>query len=113
MRQIADIVLMENQSRALEELRRRLGAEFDVETMILYGSFARGEADQESDQDVLIVTAQPIARAERDRITDIVFEVNLQHSTNISTIVIDRGRWEAGAGVCLLRDEILKDGIVL
>lgn len=110
---MADIRLTPNLSRALEELRRRLLAEFDVEAVILYGSVARGEADDESDQDVLIVTTQPITRPERDRITDAAFEVNLLYGTNISTLVVARDTWETGAAVCLLRDAILEDGILL
>jgi predicted nucleotidyltransferase len=113
VRQLADITLTPNQLQVLEELRRRLRAEFDIEAMILYGSAARGDADEESDQDVLIVTAHPISRPERDKITEAVFELNLRYDTNISTIVVDRERWETGAAVCLLRDEVLQDGIML
>jgi len=102
VRQLADITLTPNQLQVLEELRRRL-----------YGSAARGDADEESDQDVLIVTAHPISRPERDKITEAVFELNLRYDTNISTIVVDRERWETGAAVCLLRDEVLQDGIML
>jgi len=113
MKQIADIPLAPHLTRALENLRRRLLAEFEIETMILYGSVARGEADEESDQDVLVVTIQPVTDAERDRITRAAFEVNLRHDTSISTLVVDRETWETGAAVCLLRDEILRDGIAL
>ena len=103
-----------SQYLALQELRRWLFDEFDIEAVILYGSVARGEADEESDLDLLIVTSQPLTRPTRHEITDMVFEVNLFYGTNFSTLVVDRNSWEAGVFLVLpLRGEILKDGIRL
>jgi len=47
--------------------------------LILYGSAARGQTDDESDIDLLVITAQPLSRLRRHEITDIVFEINLTH----------------------------------
>ena len=64
----------------LEELKQRLNSQFDyIEHLILYGSAARGESDDESDIDLLVITAQPLSRLRRHEITDIVFEINLTH----------------------------------
>jgi len=109
-----NITLAANQYQALGELRHRLFDEFDIEALILYGSVARCEADEESDLDLLIVTAHPLTRPARHEITDMVFEVNLLYGTNFSTLVVDRGSWEVGVfSVLPLREEILKDGIRL
>jgi predicted nucleotidyltransferase len=106
--------LTSNQYQALTELRQRVGGICAIEQIILYGSVARGEADEESDLDLLLVTEQPLTRPVRHEITDVVFEVNLRYGTNISTLVIDRNSWEKGpVSVLPLRDEILKDGVVL
>jgi len=114
MKQLKGIALTGNQLQAIEDLRLRLAREFYVESLILYGSVARGEADEESDLDLLVVTANPLTRAERDRVTDMVFEVNLAHDTNLSTLAVDRCSWDAGdASVLLIREEILKEGIQL
>lgn len=108
------ITLTPNQAQVLDELRRRLFDEYDIEALVLYGSVARGEADEESDLDLLIVTAQPLTRFARHSITDAVFELNLHYGTNLSTLVVDRKSWEAGPiSVLPLRDEILKEGISL
>jgi predicted nucleotidyltransferase len=115
VRQLEDITLAPNQAQALDELKQRLSVEFDIQTVILYGSAARGEADEESDLDLLLLTPQPISsRFVRHAITDVVFEVNLRYGTNFSTLVVDRETWDAGVFTVLpLRDEILRDGIQL
>ena len=88
--------------------------EFTISELVLYGSAARGEADEESDLDLLIITEEALPRPMRHKITDIVFEVNLTHGTNFSTLVIGRKSWEEGAfSVLPIREEILKEGIRL
>ena len=86
MKRFDNVTLAPNQYQALGELRHRLFDEFDIEAVILYGSVARGEADEESDLDLLIVTARPLMRPARHEITDMVF-ICFQHGSggNIGT----------------------------
>lgn len=112
MKRLDDVSLSPNRLQALAEVRRRLFHDFEVEAILLYGSVARGEADEESDLDLLFLTTEPLTRTARHRITDAVFEVNLHHGTNFSTLVVDRSAWETGpVSVLPIRDEILEDGI--
>ena len=107
-------IFLPTQSDALREIKSRIMARFDVKDFLLYGSAARGEAEYESDLDLLIVVSNPISRFKRHEITDIVFEVNLQFGTNFSTLVVDRESWESGlVSVLPLREEIMREGIHL
>jgi predicted nucleotidyltransferase len=100
------------QLQALSEIKRRVLERFEIQSFVLYGSFARGQADDESDVDLLIVTSSPLTRFERHEITDVVFDVNLHYDTNFSTLVVDLKSWETGViSVLPLRDEIIRDGI--
>lgn len=114
MKQLDHIGFTPLQRQALTELQHRLYDQFNVAAVILYGSVARGEADEESDIDLLVLTAEPLSRPARHAITDVVFEVNLRYGTNFSTLVLDQHTWEAGVVAVLpLKEAILQDGIPL
>jgi predicted nucleotidyltransferase len=112
VKQIDNISITAVQLAALREIKRRLSETCEVKALVLFGSFARGQADEESDVDLLVVTARRLTRWERHEITNVVFEVNLQHDTNFSTLVVDAESWETGiASVLPIRDEISRDGV--
>jgi predicted nucleotidyltransferase len=109
-----ETMLSSAQSDALREIKSRVTERFRVVDFLLYGSAARGEAENESDLDLMIVISDPIPRLKRHEITDIVFDVNLQFDTNFSTLVVDRKSWESGlVSVLPLREEIMREGIRL
>lgn len=114
MKTLDQLRLTPSQHQALADIGQRLIGAFGIQSMNLFGSVARGEADEESDIDLLIITEQPLRRTVRHQITDIVFDVNLKYDTNFSTLVVDRASWEDGLfSVLPIRDEILKEGIAL
>lgn len=112
MKSIDNISLTSRQREALAEIKSGLLERFDVRAVMLYGSYARGQADEESDVDLLVVTAQPLTRFQRHEITDAVLEVNLRYDTNLSTLVVDMESWETGmVSVLPIHDEIVRDGV--
>lgn len=114
MKSVSNILLTPNQTHALEEIKQRLLSQINIESLILFGSVTRGEIDDESDIDLLVLTAKSFTRYERHKITDIVFEINLHYDTNFSTLVVDRDSWETGAiSVLPIHDFILNEGIQL
>lgn len=114
MKQFEDIELTLVQSEALKELRQRLRSHFKIEALILFGSIVRGEADNESDIDLLVVTSEHLSRLQRHQITDTVFEINLQYGTNFSTLVVDRESWETGPiSVLPIHSEIISQGVTV
>ena len=110
-----ELPLPEDQRRALAEVKSRLlHCEIPIDQLILFGSAARGEAGVESDIDLLVVTTEPLSRSRRHEITDLVFDVNLEMGTNISTVVVDRESWSRGALSAMpIHAEVEAEGIVL
>jgi predicted nucleotidyltransferase len=91
-----------------------LSGDFQAEKIILYGSAARGEADDESDVDLLILTRNVLSRLERHQITRLIFETNLQYNTNFSTLVVPLNSWESGLfSVLPIHRQIESDGVTL
>jgi len=114
MKSIDNIAISPEIRKALMELRNKIFAMFDIQSLILYGSVARNESDNESDIDLLIITKQSLTRFQRHEITDMVFDINLHYGTNFSTLVVDLNLWEGGfIRVLPLHEEILKDGIIV
>jgi len=75
----------------LKEFREELENLYEnrLKTIILYGSWARGEATEDSDIDVLIVLeGKVIPGKEIDRMIDIITEINLKHGVLISVYPI-------------------------
>lgn len=109
-----DTALTPSQREGLAELRQNLCSRFELTGLFLYGSVARGEADDESDADLLVVTQEPLERVRRHEITDLVFDTNLKYGTNFSALVVDQASWETGPlSVLPLREEVLREGIPL
>jgi predicted nucleotidyltransferase len=72
-------------------VRARLGA--NLQTLKLFGSWARGDATPDSDMDVLVVVLANRIEAE-DAVIDIAFDVNLAHGVYISPRVIEQATLE-------------------
>ncbi|MEK7756373.1 MAG: nucleotidyltransferase domain-containing protein [Planctomycetota bacterium] len=68
-----------------------------LHALCLFGSYARGEADAESDVDVLIVL-DDFTRygAEVDRTSELVASLSLHYAVSISTVFVRRADWLHG-----------------
>jgi predicted nucleotidyltransferase len=100
-------------SGAIEEARLLLQSRFPVEQLILFGSKARGDDDEESDIDLLVLTSRPLSRAERYAVSDSLFPIGLRHDVIFSPLIVSREEWESGiVSVLPIHDEILEHGVL-
>lgn len=99
---------------AISQLKTKLTADYPVARLVLFGSAVRGEMDEESDVDVLVLTSRPLTSVERNALYDEVFGINLHYDTNLSVLVTDLYNWEAGPlSVMPIRAEVEKEGQLL
>ena len=102
--------------RAIQEILRQLRAGLEriygeqLKGVYLFGSYARGEADRESDCDVLVVLKDFKRYAQEvDRTGGLVADLSLEHGVTISTVFMREREWLHGDTPFVLnvRDEAL------
>jgi predicted nucleotidyltransferase len=80
----------------LEKIRQAVReVEPDAE-IILYGSRSRGDADIESDWDLLILVDGPVTDERTDRIRHQLYEIEWESEAVLSSIVRNREEWNSG-----------------
>ncbi len=64
--------------------------------MILFGSRARGDADPESDMDVLVVLDEPADLALRKFVSDCAWRAGFDEGIVVAPVVFGRDEWHNG-----------------
>ena len=80
----------------LGELKPRLATLYGgrLRGVYLFGSYARDEADEESDVDVLIVLDRvENYSCEVDRTSELMSELSLKHGKSISCVYVGESKW--------------------
>ena len=66
-----------------------------IKEVILYGSYARGEADEDSDVDVLVIVSDFISPWEvRRGLSDILYDIFLEENKLISVVVLPESHFK-------------------
>ncbi len=96
-------------SESIEEVMRRLKRGLldlygpRLEGVYLFGSVARGEADAESDIDVLIVLDRvENYSAEIERTSELIGTLSLECGRSISRVILPAQQWREGESMFLL-----------
>jgi predicted nucleotidyltransferase len=92
---IKDLNLKENEKEAILFLKNLLLKKFNLLDFRIFGSMVWGNAGPESDIDVMVELEEVTPEIE-SQIDEIVFEINLEKDTFISTIIFSRDEIEEG-----------------
>ena len=83
-------------------------------TVILYGSYARGDYNEESDIDLLILLdCEKITRDEKIKITYPLYDIELNVGVIISPKVRSKKIWETRYTASSFHRNVTREGIVL
>jgi predicted nucleotidyltransferase len=83
-------------------------------TIILYGSYARGEQKENSDIDILIlVNKEKITYSDEKRIKYPLYELEFETGTLISPIIFSRDDWEIRHKITPFYKNVKQEGILL
>ena len=105
--------LNEPELNALMALRHRLSEMFTLCDVILFGSKIRGDAEIDSDLDVLVLIKEPKTWNHRLMVSDCCLEVNLAHDTNLNCLVENHVEWELCAEHIWVpfKDNVMREGV--
>ncbi len=99
---------------AVQEAAARLKAELPVSQVVLYGSQARGQAAPDSDIDLLVLTTCPVTPHLKQKIGDILFEIDLKDDVVVTSINIAQDEWNGGLmSQMLIHREVERDGCLV
>jgi predicted nucleotidyltransferase len=79
-----------DQFKALVRTRSRL------HQMFVFGSRARGDADPDSDLDVVVILEDPVTQESRNLVSECAWEAGFDHAIVIVPVVFSRDEWENG-----------------
>ena len=112
MRTLDEITLKPNEREAIRAAAATLREHLPVSQVILFGSKARGDDDEESDVDLLLLTKHRFGWDERSRTVDLLFPLELNHRVVFSPVDIPEEEWLHGIyQVMPLRLEVERDGV--
>ena len=80
--------------RALQivsEFKKKVSNEFGEVEVILFGSHARYEAEEESDVDIFLILNRDVDIKVKELIYDIAYEIGLEYDTVLDVNVYSRG----------------------
>jgi predicted nucleotidyltransferase len=106
---------MKDKSHILQMIKQKVQEAEPNATLILYGSYARGEETEDSDIDVLILIDRETEKLTWDERIEIAYPVNrieLETGTIISPVVYTKKGW-ANHMVTPFYENVNKEGIVL
>lgn len=79
--------------------------------MILFGSRARGDFNEDSDWDVLVLTTQMVNGTLKGKITEELFPIGLENSAVISPVIVNKQNWVSKFKGYPLYNAIKREGV--
>ncbi len=98
--------------QALGELKNKILSQFNVNQIILFGSKARGDYNEDSDVDILVIVSDLDHHKNRIKLYDIVFDVNIKYLTDLSCKLRNHQDWLLGKGEYpTFKMDVMEEGI--
>lgn len=112
MHDLEHTALTDEERSAVQGAAAMLRERFPVERIVLFGSKARGQVNDESDVDLLVLTSRRISPEEKSRMRRELFDLQVAHTVVIDAIITSAEEWDRGLYQVLpLHDEVERDGV--
>lgn len=101
-----------DQNDFLYKIKAKVLKEDANASLILFGSRARGDSRPDSDWDVLVLTSKEMDFTSERKLRDDIYEVELEFMQPVSTIIVEKNKWE-GMAITPLYENVAVQGKVL
>lgn len=96
----------------LHEFQRRISRRLKLHQMILFGSRARGDAEPDSDMDVLVILEGVLDDGADVYVSHCAWEAGFEFGMVVSSVVFSRSEWKEGPERdSLLAQAVRKEGV--
>jgi uncharacterized protein len=83
-------------------------------TVILYGSYARGDHNRDSDIDILIlVDNKNLSLEDKKRLKYPLYDIEFETGMIISPLIIERSDWESRHSITPFFENVKNEGVTL
>ena len=101
------------EKQILETFANLVHKKVSLHSVVLFGSRARGDAEPDSDMDVLVIV-DDLAEKDEDYISECAWEAGFESGIVVVPIVYSRFEWENGPErYSLLAEAVKSDGVYL
>ncbi|HZH96310.1 MAG TPA: nucleotidyltransferase domain-containing protein [Flavisolibacter sp.] len=101
-----------NHKLFLGELKTLISSYDSKARVILFGSRARGDFKTDSDWDLLILTTEKVTAGYRNNLIDLIFDLELKYSQQVSTLISTQKNWEEWEILPLYKN-IAREGVLI
>ena len=114
MKSFKSVSLTRNESDAIKAAVRMLKNEFSILKVILFGSKARGDHDEHSEIDLLVVASRALHWRDEKAIVGALFDIGMEYDVIFSPLFTFYDEWEKGIFKEFpVYQEISQDGAVV
>lgn len=114
MKNSGNLNLKDNEKKALLELKKILFKSFSVSGIILYGSKARGDFDEESDIDILIILNNKVDDNIREKIFSMSFKIEIKYDVIFGILVESEDFWNSPIAEAMpIHSNISREGVLV
>ena len=105
---------MNKSDKILLMIKKKIASTDPNATVILYGSYARGENRKDSDVDLLILLEKDnITREDEIKVKYPLYDIEFETGQIISLLVLSKKDWETKHRITPFYENVSKEGVVL
>ncbi len=114
MKSLEKAQLGKREKVAIQAAARLLKKSFPIESVILFGSKARGDDDAHSDIDLLLISPKGLHWKEEKAVVDALFDIGMEHDVIFSPLFASSEEWENGLFKSFpIYEEITREGALV